>query len=86
MSDFIRRLKEFVEKNKNNEDNIDLWFEYENCKITYSVAWWIVSELSSYELHIDHIHCELEMLQDYTRLLRQENHEWRKNIWKQKNK
>lgn len=77
MIDFIERLKEFVTTNKDAEQKDTMWFEYANCKITYSVAWSIVSELSSYELHIDTIHSELELLQDYTRLLRKENLELR---------
>lgn len=77
MSNFVEKLKEFVNNNKDSEENNTMWFEYANCKITYSVAWSIVSKLSSYELHIDTIHSGLELLQDYTRLLRKENLELR---------
>ena len=75
MSDFIERLIKFVNDNKESEQNYTMWFEYANCKITYNVAWDIVSELSSSKLHIDTIHSELELLKDYTRLLRKENAE-----------
>ena len=76
IGDFWRQIKEFVE----NENNCDSTLEYQESKITYSLASILWEFAIEKETHSQWLNGEVGIFRDYSRLLKKENNELKEEL------